>query len=487
MVRNSVANVIGNRYKGWRKGKHIILDCATGSGKTYFIVKILGEWAKSCNKRILYLCNRLELKKQVIKYTRFFCTNDVIDVYTYQFLQSLENEMLEEEYEYIAFDEAHYLINEAWNFYTDIILDEIIYYLSNNTIMIFMSATGYKVFEFLREEELVEEYNVFKVCADYSYVDKLIFFDDYDYILELIDKLQDDEKLIYICSNKKRAFNLKLKLGNKAYFMCSKYDKQYESDSPIEVIEEGKLITFNRQVLITTSVLDVGIDIYDKNVKHIVTDLYEMATLQQALGRKRLVDENDRCTFYIMNRSKQALTGIFNKINYDIKIANLYLYNKEGFIDYMNNSERRHFKNPCFYDKSDSRGFIYKEFNYMYYLYLKSRYDELYVAKELGFDFMVKLILGKTIKNIEYTKVIEAKKKKTELEVYLGNMIGIRLTNEAKRNLIYEIGLKDNRGRIQKSMELLNVYLEKNDIPYVIKAKKSGSSRFWVVENSIKS
>ena len=45
---------------------NIILDGATGSGKTYFVEHNLYEYCKWNNKKILFLCNRTALYEDVL-------------------------------------------------------------------------------------------------------------------------------------------------------------------------------------------------------------------------------------------------------------------------------------------------------------------------------------------------------------------------------------------------------------------------------------
>ena len=107
----TVTDLIGESYKYFKQGEHIILDCATGSGKTYFILNVLGNWSKSNNNKILYLCNRTELKNKVIKESEKFNTHEVIYVFTYQYIQYENNVYLIEDY--VVFDECHYIFNEG--------------------------------------------------------------------------------------------------------------------------------------------------------------------------------------------------------------------------------------------------------------------------------------------------------------------------------------------------------------------------------------
>ena len=64
-----VSNIIGNDYKLW-KNEFVVLDCGTGCGKTYFSLHVLGNYAKKQKKKILYLCNRRKLRKQIYSDTK---------------------------------------------------------------------------------------------------------------------------------------------------------------------------------------------------------------------------------------------------------------------------------------------------------------------------------------------------------------------------------------------------------------------------------
>ncbi|NFN19090.1 hypothetical protein FDB52_12590 [Clostridium botulinum] len=185
-----------------------MLDCATGSGKTYFVLNVLGNWCKSNNKRILYLCNRTELKRKVIEEAKSFNTEEVINIYTYQYIQKENNVYAVTKYDYVVFDECHYIFNEGWNMYTDIISEVLIERFLSSASMIFMSATGEEVFKKLINSRVVKKHNIFKIEAYYSYVDKLIFYDEDTYVLDLIDELSQGEKLNYI-------YTINLKLSDK--------------------------------------------------------------------------------------------------------------------------------------------------------------------------------------------------------------------------------------------------------------------------------
>ena len=94
----------------------------------------------------------------------------------------------------------------------------------------------------------------------------------------------------------------------------------------------------------------------------------------------------------------------------------------------------------------------------------------------------MKLKLGSTIGNIEYNSETKIVEKKDKVIIYLESIKNTKLFKADKEKLINVIGLKDGRGRKQKSLKMLNIYLEVNNIEFVILAKKSGSKRYWKVE-----
>ena len=81
-----VSNIIGNDYKLW-KNEFVVLDCGTGCGKTYFSLHVLGNYAKKQKKKILYLCNRRKLRKQIYSDTKSLGLLNVVYVMSYQMLQ----------------------------------------------------------------------------------------------------------------------------------------------------------------------------------------------------------------------------------------------------------------------------------------------------------------------------------------------------------------------------------------------------------------
>ncbi len=60
-----ISECIGLNKFTWNQGSFVYINATTGSGKTNFILDKILPFAKSYNKKILYICNRTALKEQI--------------------------------------------------------------------------------------------------------------------------------------------------------------------------------------------------------------------------------------------------------------------------------------------------------------------------------------------------------------------------------------------------------------------------------------
>lgn len=125
-----ISEVIQTDYIKWQPMDTVFIEAPTGTGKTTFILELLLPAAINNKKRILYLCNRSILEQQLK--TNLFERQGVptddkellegvydfegISVMTYQRLQELndiQREIMVMDYDYIIFDEIHYLYEDS--------------------------------------------------------------------------------------------------------------------------------------------------------------------------------------------------------------------------------------------------------------------------------------------------------------------------------------------------------------------------------------
>ena len=140
-VKQTVSDIIGDSYKNWASNQIVIIDCPTGSGKSYFIFETLLDYAISNRKRILYLVNRKVLSAQLDE--QYISGSDALDrfykkykdirldiskyikICTYQYIEtSLLNNtkpFKDNSFNYIVYDECHYFYSDSnFNSYTEI-------------------------------------------------------------------------------------------------------------------------------------------------------------------------------------------------------------------------------------------------------------------------------------------------------------------------------------------------------------------------------
>ena len=174
-IRLYFSDLIGEAYKGWYDTK-LILDGGTGAGKTYFCLNKVGVNAKVQEKSVLYLCNRIELKEDIVVEVKFLGLRDTVEVMTYQKLErNINHNVAMPHYDYIIADECHYCTNDAkFNEYTDTSYR----YLQEQTgnVVIFISATA-KVFFNYMQKKIVTPDHYFCIPKSYDYVDKIVFYD----------------------------------------------------------------------------------------------------------------------------------------------------------------------------------------------------------------------------------------------------------------------------------------------------------------------
>ena len=79
-----------------------------------------------------------------------------------------------------------------------------------------------------------------------------------------------------------------------------------------------------------------------------------------------------------------------------------------------------------------------------------------------------------------YLELVEEERNRCNLELYLESLIDKRLFEEDREELIEKINLRVN-GKQQKSYSKLNEGLKMIGLNYIIIPKKSGSTRYWIV------
>ena len=455
-----VSDIIGNDYKLWRN-EFVVLDCGTGCGKSYFALHVLGNYARSQKKKILYLCNRSKLRKQIYDDTRRLGLLNVIYITSYQALQrDIQSGKAIPYYDYIVADECHYFTTDAkFNEYTDVSYEFLM--KRKDTVVLWVSATAKTFFRWLSDKGKVKKKYIYRMDKDYSYVKKVYFYQKEE-LTTIIDDILENElqsKIVVFCNSASRMEEMHKRYADVANYFCSStssstklknicgYDNKTKKVADcIKKLSDGK-VTFEKRILFTTTVLDNGVDLKDKDIKHIFSEIFDVDSLIQSLGRKRIVDEEDSCTFYIREFQPKAVQGMLNINEAQLEPVQLYKHSyKDFFSKYGNGQKRKQVgKNKIFYSffAEDKRLSKIKVNECRYRKYEQDN-NILIQMKELGHIPILNYFLGEELSSKSEYIVVDVKQIDMFME-YLKSIEGKWLFQEDRERIKEEfesIGVK---------------------------------------------
>lgn len=441
---------------------NVILNGATGSGKTYFVENNLHKYAEENFKSILYLCNRTALFEQVLLEVQEEGLHN-IHVMLYQTLQSkILNKEDISHYDFITCDEWHYVLCDAmFNKYTDITYDWIM--AQENTCTIFMSGTAQNIFNKLKGDEIVKEEHEYIIPYSYDYVKECKIFKEKYEVFDIINHIINttDDKIIYFANSTDFAIEVYKQFKDDAHFRCSTESQSAEARELNDVncikVHNRDLITFDNRLLITTKALDNGVDIRDKNIKHIICDVFDLESAQQSLGRKRKINDEDTCTFYIRNYSKKAIGNFKGGLNKNLTPVKLFVENREEFDKTY--GQDRDFHTPYIYSEGDKR-----LHNRLAYWKMECDSSDIETMEVITYKELILARLGDTLTNVIDLEELEQMKLKDEIELYLNDLKGqkIYVKTDLHKELIDKLNITDSKKRQQSSIGQLNKYCQEN-------------------------
>ncbi|RPK23993.1 DEAD/DEAH box helicase [Paenibacillus xylanexedens] len=471
--RLTVTDLLGNEVEQWQQGEIITIEAGTGVGKSYFIKNTLYEKAKREGTKILFLVNRSRLKEQFEHELERDGKSDIISVFLYQEVEARlrrSDVTFKSEYKYIVSDEFHYFLNDSpFNSDTE---DSFKMILSDTTkTKIFMSATADMTIEFFKFKGI--EYRSYNIPHNYRHIKELLFYRDEKVLEKFLSKIRKNQKVICFTKKAERAYDLHKRFED-SLFVCSEtggsgYKKYVDKEKVKKMLAEE---TIEEKFLFTTSTLDNGINLRGKDIKYIVCDIHDVDTLIQCLGRKRIIDAKDQVTIVIRNITDKELQA---HIREKEKIINPATYLMQyGVIKYIEKYPK-HYKNPIIYDKlstnKDGYGKVVNEIRYFKETYDKKFYENM-LLEESGYMNYIKNKLQQS----SYVFLDEYHEKST-INDYLDELMEKRLYKQEQDILVKKVGLKDARGRLQRSPEVINPYFDNNDIPYKIIDKNIDQNR----------
>lgn len=325
-----LTDYLGDEPENWEAGDWIFLKTPPGSGKTTFAQKFAIEKARE-GKRVLFLSPRTILTEQMmsdhlclIARTEEGMKSSLknIHFFTYQALeQRIKCRISVPEYDVVIADEAHYFLSDAaYNEATVISFNWLT--AQRDSLILFMSGTIDKFRTYIEEnfqtqdppQESAGKMRVttsrHRICyeyemeADYTCYD-VAYISDFDEIAEILARSKGEKSVVFV-SSKNRGERLEEKLRKHsiaAVFVNAQNKNTITQKTVSNLVNVG---CFREDVLIATSVLDVGVSIHDAAVGQIFIDTYDEVSFKQMLARVRIRGDEHRIKLFI---SQQGITG----------------------------------------------------------------------------------------------------------------------------------------------------------------------------------
>jgi hypothetical protein len=496
-----VGDIINNKQmKLWQQGDIITISAGTGKGKSFFIKNTLFAYAKEEDKKILMLIHRSDCVKQFQEEIKRDGKEKYIDIMTYQSIESKElshNDLDMNQYKYIVCDEFHYFLSDAgFNNTTDVSFENIM--KQNHATRIFMSATGDDMKRYMNNILNIKTVD-YEIPLDFSFIEYLTFYNK-DITLEYFAEqaVKKNQKVIFFIQSAVKAYKLFKKYEKYALFNCSKSnDKHYKHVDIDKINNMLKNEKFDDLILITTSCLDAGVNINDKELKHVVIDIKDTGSLIQCIGRKRIQgDEN--INVYIKTINNQQLGGMESRAKKDIQMSDFL--NSHNTKEYLDKYKKAYDNSHIIYDdysvidgKINNDNCVKKVNRLMYFkkkidivdYQTMKQWGEFGYCKFLAFKFG---FYDEASDRFTYRTI----KEDNSLEDYLENMVDkVILQSKDRKELIEKINIRHN-GKLIKKLDSINPTLS-GELGYQYRIREFSTSRIvdgikknfknaWVIE-----
>ena len=483
--------VTDEEIKKWKVNDNIVINAGTGSGKSYFVLNKLVQHTRKNNERILLLVPRNSIMKQFEKYLTLKDTH--IEIKTYQWLEQriLKNAELFLQYDYIVCDEAHYFVNEsAFNITTHLSFKEL---LQLKTKRLFLSATLGMLPMILKELNLtLVEYNLKQTT---EHISEIRFFGKNNdtrkeyYLNALSQALHHNEKCLVFVNDLNEAKELLAHFPEDAVLYYNKNNHiKLKSESLLtleqqEYMFESELLP--KPIVITTSIMEMGVTLKDKQLKHIFTDGVNSDSIIQMIGRKRPYDDMDKLVVHIRSYSGRQIAGYRTqrKMNFE---ALHYLketgYDAQLFLAKYPLKKMSNRKEIYGVYETVENGQLCYVMNEMYFILLQkevAEYDCYLKDNSLGFEKGI----ATHFPNVPWEVHTATKNEQASLLRFLMRFVNLPIyEQETKDKIIKEIDYKVN-GRLMRSPKQLNTALLSKNIPMQIMTKRD--KRRYIISNDV--
>ncbi|MCX9098945.1 DEAD/DEAH box helicase family protein [Bacillus anthracis] len=470
-----------------------------GAGKTYTARNLILPYCKKQGWKVLFLTHRNTLKAQVAyDLVEFIEENSkMITIMNYQAIESLVKKLDVDtikkyfDYQFIICDEAHYFVSDAWNKQSHLSLA---FLRESKAIKLFLTGTP-KPLEKLNKMLDVKIFDT--PNKSIHNLKELLFFKNMkDFDEHFNSSLeQENKKALLFYGNGHHAWNDVEKKYKNSAFICSKTHElsQYTSDEELNNIVEKT--NFNCQILCTTSVLEAGINIEDKNVELVGSIRpYSVHGIVQQFARVR----KSKIIGAVVEPHYQAIRSWKEEAEKELELIR-HVESSCSISDYMK-INRLNFNNE------DCPPWITVKIDFdNVFVTISYRINELYVMKLKDTIWQCEFIMKHGYLQLlsqyyEDVKIMDASKQlmNNKMIEYLKSFEGVPMFDEEQKHFInklmdeFKFRSKDKRKKI--GLKRINNLLQERNFEFEIVSKKDGSRKsktygkhYWVINLKPKS
>lgn len=297
-----LSDFLRNEEQSFERGKPVLIKAGTGSGKTYWVLTVQAARARMLGLKVLLIIHR-SIPKDLFRAQNEY--KDCLDIRTYQSFEISKDFHTLEKYDIIICDEAHYFSSDC-TFNTKTTVSWLaITNLKTNPILIFMTATGERIFDFIKEQfSETREYNF---GVKYDHVEEILLYKNQEYEERIIlNNLSRGTKTCVFMNDIERLGEL--------HEMFKNSDILFSTDNKGTVLYQEMQATreyivknedFPSEVLLATAIVDAGTNLKSEKITDIICSGKEIHTIIQWAGRYRSVEgSNHRIKIHIKDISK---------------------------------------------------------------------------------------------------------------------------------------------------------------------------------------
>ena len=357
----------------------------------------------------------------------------------------------------------------------------------NGCTVVWISATADEIFEGWLSSSYFLGNDYYFIPKDYSYVSATHWFEKKQGI-DLVNHLlaNTTDKILYFAQNQERFEELHNNFGDIADYIGGKELRRKLDflSEPSKIIQNER---FSKRLLVSSSVIDNGVNLKDISLKHIITELFDPIEAIQCIGRKRPIDPSDTCSFYFMNHSKQSIETRYRNT---CKRFELPQYFKKDKTSFMKDLETGKIDARVL---SDNPAFVFDKYgkiilNQAVYKCMEVEFEMLTQMKKRTYKAVYNDILGPDIsKVLKELSITLMPTYRANLITYLNSIVGKKLFKEEQKELeshFREATFKDRTFGLKTT----NRYLEKEAINFCITSKQESASAgghrkdtYWIV------